>query len=77
MASLLTEQDLDDIEKRYIAGCKGTLELSASYLEELRRMLVDNKRLVVSVEHDGQSEYLADEDNLVPFPAKITMQLTC
>lgn len=70
MASLLTEQDLDDIEKRYIAGCKGTLELSASYLEELRRMLVDNKRLVVSVEHDGQSEYLADEDNLVPFPVK-------
>lgn len=68
--TLLTKEDLDTIEKRYINGCKGVEDVPATVMEQMRRVLVDNARLVLSPEHDGDSDYLddADMDNCVPFP---------
>lgn len=68
--SLLTEKDLNKIEERYIQACKGDLDISATIMEQMRRTLIDNKRLVVGVNSTGNSEYLEDmnDNEVIPFP---------
>lgn len=66
----LNSEVLDLLENRLLQGMLGEVELSASVMDIIRRVLVDNGRLVTAPEHDGESEYLQDEDNLVPFPVR-------
>ena len=45
----LNSETLDLIETRFINGCLGDAEVSASVLEILRRVLHDNARLTIGI----------------------------
>ena len=49
MQRKLNSDTLDLIETRFINGCLGDAEVSASVLEILRRVLHDNGRLTTSI----------------------------
>ena len=70
---LLTKEDLDAVERQYIKALKGEIECAAATIGEMYRLLSNNGRLLVTVETDGESDYLGEMDDeeeatVVPFP---------
>ena len=61
----LNEKTLNLLEDRFVQGCMGDIEISASVLEILRRILHDNARLTVAGNPPGDPSGIleaADDD---------------
>ena len=69
MHSELVEKILDQLENRIIQGMLEEVEMSASVMEIIRRVLQTNGRLVADIEAARNSQEMGglDEDEL-PFP---------
>jgi hypothetical protein len=71
---MLTNKDIDTIEKKYIDCLKRIdEETPAAIVAEMRKILLDNGRLIVLIK-PGKSNDLGDmteeESSVVPFPSK-------
>jgi hypothetical protein len=66
----LNNETLDLLEARLLKGLLGKEDIPASVMEILRRVLVDNARLVIKPEQGDQAPYMDDltEDDLGEMP---------
>ena len=65
-AKVFNEKTLNLIEDRFLQGCLGDIELSASVLEILRRVLHDNARLTLTAKPGDPSSTLESADDNMP-----------